>query len=377
MYSKLGKAIINNDQKRIQDIIANLELKDINLTDFVNEMAPIMLTEANLTYGNFHFIKMSLFLRELSLKNYFSDHTEKELINLLAMNMTERRFVKIKADRIGYKEDYADQSTLKKMIEEIDKSNVHNAYYYSLGLLEYEPEMLKNNLLSLGTESLSKTLGHSFTCFYPVMRDLVVEDSPHDATAIFSYLMYLARYNYKEDVHVQYDTHHFEDIPQLTKICASGEGIVNLHHMITLTVYLLWEKDEVNGDYIPYHNFLNWIGEKEIEEELLEKIEEMEAMQNDLLTYEDFENSFSLKNLDETLPVYFNILEKDYKKAVDWMFRLYPNYYNPNWDPHYFTSLYSALKLYKMDKTEDKTPSKMAVYQALRYFGQRVDLQVK
>jgi len=373
----LGEAIINNNQKMIQDIIASLELKDINLTDFVNEMAPIMLTEANLTYGNFHFIKMSLFLSELSLKNYFSDHTEKELTNLLAMNMTERRFVKIKTDRMGYKEDYADQSTLKKMIEEIDKSNVHNAYYYSLGLLKHEPVMLKNNLLSLGTESLSKTLGHSFTCFYPVMRDLVVEDSPHDATAIFSYLMYLARYNYKKDVHVQYDTNHFEDIPQLTKICASGEGIVNLHHMITLAVYLLWEKDEVNGDYITYHNFLNWIGEKEVEEELLEKIEEMEAVKSNLLKYEEFKSSFSLKNLDETLPVYFNILEKDYKKAVDWMFRLYPNYYNPNWDPHYFTSLYSALKLYKMDKTEDKTPSKMAIYQALRYFGQRVDLKIK
>lgn len=277
MYSKLGEAIINNDQKRIQKIIANLELKDINLTDFVNEMAPIMLTEANLTYGNFHYIKMSLFLRELSLKKYFSDQTEKELINLLAINMTERRFVRFKADRIGYKEDFADQSTLKKMIEEINKSNVHNAYYYSLGLLKYEPEMLKNNLLSLGTESLPNTLGHSFTCFYPVMRDLVVEDSPHDTSAIFSYLMYLARYKYKEDVHIQYDTNHFEDIPQLTKICASGEGIVNLHHMITLAVYLLWEQDEVNGDYIPYQNLLNWIGKKEVEEELLEKVEKTEA----------------------------------------------------------------------------------------------------
>ncbi len=375
MYSKLGEAIVNKSQKRIKDIISNIDSDDINLSDFVMEMAPMMLMEANLTYGNFHFIKMSLFLRELSLKNYITNITEKELINLLAINMTERRFLKVETDRTGYKEDYADQSTLKKMIDEIDKGNIHNAYYYSLGLLKYKPEMLKNYLLVLGTESLSKTLGHSFTCFYPAMRDLVVEDSRYNGTAIFSYLMYLSRYDYRSDVHVQFDTNKFEDIPKLTKVCASGEGIVNLHHMITLAVYLLWENDNINDNYIPYHNFLEWIGEKKVDEEQLEKIEKMPRNHSDIKSYQNFENSFSLKYLDDTLPIYFNILEKNYTKAVDWMFRLYPNYYNPNWDPHYFTSLYSALKLYKMDNSENKLPSKMAVYQALRYFAQRVDLK--
>ncbi|MGM0445318.1 MAG: hypothetical protein ACQEQH_02840, partial [Bacillota bacterium] len=372
MYSKLGEAIVDNNQESIKKLIANLENIDINLTDFVNEMAPIMLTEANLTYGNFHFIKMSLFLRELSIKNYFSFITEKELIKLLALNMTERRFIKVKADRIGYKEEYADQTTLKKMIEEIDKGNVHNAYYYSLGLLKYEPEMLKNNLLVLGTESLPNTLGHSFTCFYPVIRDLVVENSHHDTNSLFSYIMYLSRFNYRNDVHVQFDTNHFEDVSKLTEICASGEGIINLHHMITLAIYLLWEKDEENGVYIPYHNFLDWLGDKEVDDKQKEMIEKMGKTENSFDSFEDFENTFSLKNLKDKLPLYLNILEKDYYKAVDWMFRLYTNYYNPNWDPHYFTSLYSALKLYQMDKTENKIPSKMAIYQALRYFAQRV-----
>jgi|AntRauTorckE6833_2_1112554.scaffolds.fasta_scaffold01231_11 hypothetical protein len=377
MYSKLGEAIVNKNQKRIKEIIASLDYTDLNLADFVNEMAPVMLTEANLTYGNFHFIKMALFLRELSINNYFSSFTEKELINLLAINMTERRFIKVEADRIGYKEDYADQSTLKSMIEEIDKGNIHNAYYYSLGLLKYKPDMLKNNLLVLGTESLSNTLGHSFTCFYSVMRDLVVENSRYDTNSIFSYIMYLSRFNYRNDVHIQFDTDHFEDISKLIEVCASGEGIINLHHMITLAVYLLWKKEENNGVYIPYHNFLNWIGDKEVDKKQKEKIENMETREYNLGTYEEFENTFLLKNLDDTFPVYLNVLEKDYNKAVDWMFRLYTNYYNPNWDPHYFTSLYSALKLFKIDKSENNIPSKMSIYQALSYFAQRVDLKVK
>ena len=376
MNSKLGEAILNKNQNKINEIISTMDESDINISDFVYEMAPVMLNEANLTYGNFHFIKMSLFLRELALKNYFTKSTEKEIIKLLAMNMTERRFIKIHADRIGYKEDFADQKTLQKMNEEIKKGNIHNGYYYSLGLLKYNSEMLRNNLLVLGTESLSKTLGHSFTCFYPVMRDLVVDSSKHDSNSIFSYIMYLSRFKYKENVEVQYNTDSFEKIPELTEICASGEGIVNLHHMITLAIYLLWEKDDVNGDFIPYNNFLEWIGDKEVDEKQKEKIEAMDMVDYDIKTYEEFENEFSLKYLEKSIPVYYDILEKDYNNAVDWMFRFYTNYYNPNWDPHYYTSLYSALKLYKMDETKNKVPSKMALYQAIKYFSQRVDLNI-
>ena len=376
MYSKLGEAIINRDQEKINDIMSGLEDKDVNITDFINEFASIMLMEANLSFGNFHFIKMSLFLRELKLKGYFSKETEKKLINLLAVNMTERHFIKAEADRLGYKAIDADQATLKKMIEELNKGNTHNAYYYSLGLLKYKPEMLRNNLLMLGTESLSQTLGHSFTCFYPVLRDLVVENSQHDTNALFSYIMYLARFNYDENIHIQYNTDRFENIPQLTQICASGEGIVNLHHMITLAMYLLWEKDDVNGDYITYNNFLDWIGSKEVDEKQKEKIENMTTDRDIPKSYEEFENEFSLKELDESMPLYLKLLEEDYENAIDWMFRLYPNYYTPSWDPHYFTSLYSALKLYKMDEAKEKIPSKMAVYQAIRYFAQRSDLNI-
>ena len=376
MYSKLGEAIINRDQEKINDIMSSLEDKDVNITDFINEFASIMLMEANLSFGNFHFIKMSLFLRELKLKGYFSKETEKKLINLLAVNMTERHFIKAEADRLGYKAIDADQATLKKMIEELNKGNTHNAYYYSLGLLKYKPEMLRNNLLMLGTESLSQTLGHSFTCFYPVLRDLVVENSQHDTNALFSYIMYLARFNYDENIHIQYNTDRFENIPQLTQICASGEGIVNLHHMITLAMYLLWEKDDINGDYITYNNFLDWIGSKEVDEKQKEKIENMTTDRDIPKSYEEFENEFSLKELDESMPLYLKLLEEDYENAIDWMFRLYPNYYTPSWDPHYFTSLYSALKLYKMDEAKEKIPSKMAVYQAIRYFAQRSDLNI-
>lgn len=374
MYSKLGEAIIDRNKEEIKNIISSLEKVDINLTNFVDEFASIMLMEANLSYGNFHFIKMALFLRELSIKGYLTKKTEKELINLLSLNMAERHFVKVEAFRYGYMEEEADQTTIKKMVKELDKGNSHNAYYYSLGLLKYKPEVLRNNLLVLGTESLSKSLGHSFTCFYPVLRDLIVANSCHDTTSLFSYILYLSRFDYDEEVHIQYDKDSFTNVSYLMKVCSSGEGIVNLHHMITLTMFLLWEKDNVNGDYIPYHNFNNWIGNKEVDENQKEKVENIEKEINLPENYQEFENLFSFNNLEESLPIYYKLIEKDYTTALDWMFRLYTTYYNPKWDPHYFTSLYSALQLFKLDNSKDKIPSKMAIYQALRYFSQRVEI---
>jgi hypothetical protein len=44
--------------------------------------------------------------------------------------------------------------------------------------------------------------------------------------------------------------------------------------------------------------------------------------------------------------------------------------YNPeSWDSHYFTGLYSAIKIYLDDSFSDKSACKMAILQALYYFA--------
>ncbi|MBS3810897.1 MAG: hypothetical protein KGY44_03420 [Halanaerobiales bacterium] len=376
MYSILGKAIVDRNKEKIKTILHKLEYKDINFVKFVEEFAPLMLMEANLSFGNFHIIKMALFLKELSVDGYFSKDTEKKLIFMLALNLTEIHYINVKAERIGYKSNKADQNTLKRMINELDKGNVHNAFCYSLGLLKFEPEVLKNNLLLLGTEVISKSLGHSFSCFYPVLRDLLNESSIHDTTALFSYIMYLSRFNYDKGVHIQSDKSSFKNLENIIEISASGEGIVNLHHMITLTLFLLWEKDDVNGDYIPHHNFLEWISDKEVDQKQKDIIKNMKTELSIPENYDEFEELFNIKDIEKFLPLYFKLLKEDYKTAVDWIFKIYTNFYSPEWDPHYFTALYSALKLYQLDNSERKIPAKMSIYQALQYFSQRVDYEI-
>ena len=86
-------------------------------------------------------------------------------------------------------------------------------------------------------------------------------------------------------------------------------------------------------------------------------------------TYEEFADQFSFEDLDGSTPLLYNMLEKIPDKTIDWLFRLYSLYYNHVWDPHYYTSLYSATNLYMGDEVRDVVACRMALEQALKYFA--------
>ena len=80
-------------------------------------------------------------------------------------------------------------------------------------------------------------------------------------------------------------------------------------------------------------------------------------------TYEEFAKLFSFDDLDDTLAMVFMLLEIFPKQAVDWLFRFYAAHYTQeNWDPHYYTSLYAALRLYLEDTIEDQIACRNAAY---------------
>ena len=70
--------------------------------EVIDELLPLVLMETNLRYGSFHTVKMTLFIRELALEQYFSKPTERELARLLALEAAKRDWIGIQADRMGY-----------------------------------------------------------------------------------------------------------------------------------------------------------------------------------------------------------------------------------------------------------------------------------
>ncbi|MFW6308390.1 MAG: hypothetical protein ACOC1S_00070 [bacterium] len=380
MESNLKKAILEKDQAEIKKIIGDLDLSaNWSLISYLEELSPEMLMEAKLKYKNFHLIKMSLFLREFCIKKYFSKKTEKQLLEALALNLSTSNFSNIQAGEVKYTGYEINQETIKKMVEEIYMGNSHNAYYYALGLKEKNPELLCDLLLQIGAYSIPDTLGHIVSCFYPVLKDYVYQDSPFCNSALLSYIMYLGRYsltekqkqkinNYiKTEDKNNINTDFSPDYNDLLQKAASGEGIINLHHMITAGIFVLWENDKFTYNP-PYELLPDWMGEKEIDKTQKNKLENINLNISLPDNYQEFNDFFSFSNLEQSIPNYLALLENNPEKALDWLFRIYTENLATSWDPHYFTSIYVAYALFSR-KNIAQINGYMAFSQTIKYFA--------
>jgi hypothetical protein len=372
MDSQLKKAVINHRQEEIKAYLEELENDSrFSLASLIDELLDLMLMECSLRYGSFHFVKMSLFLRELSQKNYFSRESELEIARVVLLGLSERHFIKLEAYSSGYKEGEVNQRTYAKLAEEINNGNSHNAFYYALGILEYQPEQLKKYLVNLGMERIPDSLGHSLSCFFPVMRDLVNHHKNISATAVLSYLMYLNRYSYQGKYNNNQEKHQKPSQKELEDLglkAVSGSGIVSLHHMITYYTFFMLEDSSFYKELPPYSILENYFGSKNINQEHLELVESNEKGADVAESYQEFKDGFPLENFKDNLAFLFTNLNENYKSTVSYLHRLFAEYYNQNWNPHYYTGLYCALGLYKSDKIESQKLKKMAVVQAVEYF---------
>ena len=376
MISRLKDAVIQRDEKKVAQALEALDKSDNwSLVSVIDELALLLLMECNLRYANFHQIKMSLFLRRLALRGYFSKPTERAVARLIALDLVRKSWVRIQAERSApAPRDVS--SLIESMVEELDGGNVHNAFYYASSALEREPELLLQTLLKLGAASVPHTLGHSLSCFLPVVSDLVYADHPAAMVGLLSYVMCLARYEAPKGALEKDFGSPGErlDYGSFLKLCASGDGIVNLHHMITFYSATEWEKAPFNGAHaVPYGVLVDWIKGKKVDrarEKRVAKAAYSGPLPED---YEAFRNQFSFERLDESVAFIFRMLEEKPTATIDWLFRFYADLYSPDsWDEHWYTSLYSALELYLGDVATDEVACRMALDQALRYFADGV-----
>ncbi|RAK11731.1 hypothetical protein C8C77_10141 [Halanaerobium saccharolyticum] len=376
MKSQLKKAVVNHQQEEFEKYLKELETDNsFFLASLIEDLLPLMLMECSLRYGSFHFVKMSLFLRELSQKKYFSREAELEIARVVLLGLSERHFINLEADSNGYKEKEVNQRTYSKLGEEINNGNSHNAFYYALGILEHQPEQLKEYLINLGMERIPDSLGHSVSCFFPVMRDLVNHHKDVSATGVLSYIMYLCRYSYQGKYNSDQQKRQKpsqEELEELGLKATSGSGIVNLHHMITNYTFFMLEDSSFYQQLPPYSILENYFGSKKIEQKRLELAENNQEKTQIAENYQQFKDNFSLKSYQKELDFLFYNLAENYKETVSHLHQLFAEYYNPHWNPHYYTGLYCALGLYKSEKIKNDKVKKMAVIQAVEYFANNV-----
>jgi len=134
MDSHLRQLLLEGDSESEEEFLQRLE-EDENWSavSFIDEMLPGLLFEANLTYGNFHQVKMAVFLRRLSRENKLSRESELAVMKLLFSESRERSWLNIQAGSADLPRRVDDPSG--KMLEELAEHNAHNAMYYALQVL--------------------------------------------------------------------------------------------------------------------------------------------------------------------------------------------------------------------------------------------------
>lgn len=374
MFSELKQAVMHRDMDRAGECLDSLEQEgEFSLPGIVETLVPVALMECNLPHRNFHQIKMSLMFRRLSLEGILSGETEKQAAHLICSELIQREWADISAGFIGYMRP--EQVTVQDMAEEIERGNAHNAFYYAAGCVNNMADPMIQALLMHGAHAVPETLGHSFSCFLQVMEDIVRTGHSAQASALLSYVMYLCRFSYPDDL-LQAEE-EAEKIPadfsRFIMYCASGDGIVNLHHTITLYLFMQWEKAEFNEEtVVPYGILADWAGEKAFDTDRKDRVSPPAPPRIDPAdTYTEFEQEFSFDDLERSMLYLFANLEAQPDKAADFIFRLYTSRYGSlsGWDPHYITGLYSALGLFLNHETGDPAAPRMALDQAVRYFA--------
>jgi len=366
METPLREILVKKDYDLLEKFLSRLEEdRNFSIVSLIDELAPFLVMESNLRFGNFHQIKMNLFLRRLAITGLLNRETQIELSGLIVKEAMERDWVEIKG---GFLRGGGEQENpLPKMLEALGAKNIHNAYYYACQAYREEPVELVQGLLWLSTASIPDTLGHSFSCFLPVMADLVLPGHQAGPTSLFSYLMYLGRFPVPGDLPTPVKSGML-DLNSLLQTCASGEGIENLHHMITLYLFLEWEQTSFNrGRGLPFRILEEWVSEKTLDQDRIERLENLKIPEPPN-SFEEFSRRFNLEDIEETVKLTISILEGGVP-ATDWLFRVFSRYYKPgNWNPHYFTGLYCALGFYKSMEIEPLA-RRMAIDQGIEYFG--------
>lgn len=371
MRNDLIRLLSQKNPELLVNYIDSLNSRRFSLVTLVDTLSPLLVMESNLTFGSFHLIKMSLFLRQMSHRGLLSRETEIALAKVIVQHLYYLEWTMLDVSSHAHAPDPIEQP-VDHMLIEIEQGNAHNAFFYASIALQSDKAKLLNTLLLNGTTSVPDTLGHSISCFFPVLQDLVDMDHPAAGTALLSYIMYLCRYRQKSLPENQANQKLTDpDKAALLRQAASGTSIVDIHHMITLYIYRAWEKAAwQTGDPLPWRLFSDWMGHKAVDQSRLDQ-----AARSDTVelpgNYEQLRQIFSEKNEQSTITAALSLLANNWQQACDWLFRIYADSYTPDWDPHYITSLYAALELY-CDESIDKTSSKMAIIQALSYYIENI-----
>ncbi len=342
------------------------------LITLIDQLLPMLAMESNLRFGSFHAIKMALYVRDVGRRGLFTRASEQAVAELLIREARHRLFAPFEAGPLpGH--SAAPKNTWADFHGCLRDGNVHNGYYYASHALAEDPQRLAQQLAQIGARYLADSLGHSLSCFLPAMAWILRPMQPAAYNVLLSYLMYLGRWR-PEPPAADETVSDQVDVKTWLPRAAAGDGIVNLHHMITLHSFWLWQREFGPRFGVPFFRYQRWVEDKKPDPAVERYVDNLRSVPS-AGTYEEFRQQFMNDREEGACEAVFSLLEADTSTAYDWLFRVYASLYNEEtWNPHFYTSLYAALELYTKAEGATAAARRLAVYQAVRYIRQELEL---
>jgi hypothetical protein len=228
-------------------------------------------------------------------------------------------------------------------------------------------ESLARKLLLLGSGYLDRSLGHSVSCTVFIFLEMIERQDHYPWPAIATLADYYYKGQFQEISEIKDSSAFLSDeamLPHLLR-AASGRGIVNLHH--TITIYAM----ERVRHFFPAREYnqliASWVafmGNKQPE-----PVDMKPAGSSPVLDYTPFFETFSNLDAKRTLQLLVEMMGTDKGRTMmgRYLIRGVCDLYQGDYDPHYITGLGSALWVVN-GYWKQRQIAVNALYQYLDYF---------
>ena len=224
---------------------------------------------------------------------------------------------------------------------------------------------LARKMLMLGSGYLGESLGHSLSCTAFILMEAMAPGDHDVWPALYTVANYFQKGGFRNMPAMQTGPISDEELEGHLLRAASGRGIVNLHH--TITIYAIERVRHLLTDEERNHLIRSWIafmGEKEAA-----RIPEGDVLTGTLLGYPMFYALAASLDSRATLSGLCTLVDSRINRArmARYLIKAVCDLYQGNYNPHYLTGLGSVLWI--LDRFHERRRIVAnALYQYLDYF---------
>lgn len=202
-------------------------------------------------------------------------------------------------------------------------------------------EELARRILLLGSGYLKESLGHSLSCTAFILIGAMAPGIRDPWPALYTLADYFHRGGFRDMPAMQTEPVSYEEMEGHLLRAASGRGLLNLHH--TITIYAIESVSHIVTGEERNHLIRSWIafmGEKEAQ-----RIPGGDVLTGTLLGYPMFYALAASLDSRATLSGLCTLVhsEKDRARMAKYLIKAVCDLYQGNYNPHYLTGLGPAL----------------------------------